>query len=590
MNTPGNIELAADLIHRGFDDYHQRFRAVTRRARKRFADRDWSGIRRDTADRLNLHGRYVGECIDQLRTEFGPRLEQEEFWRELKKTFTYEILGRDDFEIAQTYFNSIVRRIFLHTGVIPQIDYVAEDFPLPYSGWEMTSARTYAVREISEPVICKVLRNADLTHPFVDLEADSRAVTHRLQQGLLDHFGDKTIEALDVLRPVFVRNKAAYLIGRARRGNEVMPVVLSVLNEDRGLAVDAVLHTEKDLSILFSFARWYFHADVENPREVIGFLHSILPRKRIFELYISLGYNKHGKTEFYTDLMRTVRETEEEFIVAPGKPGLVMSVFTLPSYEFVFKVIRDDFPEQKSVTPDEVKEKYRHVLRHDRVGRLVDFQEFEFLEIPKSRFSPELLDELLTSAGRTVRLEGANVIVRHLYVGRRVTPLDLYLNTASPSDARAATIDWGYALKDLAAANVFAGDMLLKNFGVTRHGRVVFYDYDEICPLVDCRFRRIPPPRNDWDEMAAEPWFSVGPHDVFPEEFRSFLSLAPELHALFEERHGDLFATALWKELQERNRSGELIDFYPYDGALRLRPEAASAPTAANVGDSPGTA
>jgi isocitrate dehydrogenase kinase/phosphatase len=362
------------------------------------------------------------------------------------------------------------------------------------------------------------------------------------------------------------------MIGRVRRREQVMPLLLSVLNTDEGLVVDAVLHKQEDVSIVFSFARWYFHADVENPRAVIGFLHSVLPRKRVAELYISLGYNKHGKTELYNDLMTTIANTDEQFIIAPGKRGLVMAVFTLPAYEFVFKVIRDVFPSQKSVTPDEVRERYREVLQHDRVGRLVDFQEFEHLEFRRDLFSAELLEELVETAAGSIDIDGPNIIIRHLYVGRRVTPLDLFLRDAPPDAAEAAVIDWGFTLKDLAAANIFAGDMLLKNFGVTRHGRVVFYDYDEISPVTDCRFRKIPPPRSDWDELAPGPWFSVGTNDVFPEELRSFTLLDERLEAVFDRLHGDLFGVEFWRTMQNRHRSGEVIDFFPYEDGSRLRP------------------
>jgi isocitrate dehydrogenase kinase/phosphatase len=575
--------LAADLIAREFDAYHHRFRALTRRAKQRFEQRDWRGIRRNTVERLNLHGRSIADCFDLLRSELGPRLEQKELWVALKQSYAHTLLGRDDFELSQTFFNSLVRRVFPHAGVDPSIDYADDDFPLPYRGLEMASARTYAVREVEETVVQKVLENTGFTVSFHDLELDVRTATERIRRGLIETFGDTKIEALDILRPVFVRNKAAYVVGRARRGNAVMPLMFSILHRDAGLEVDAVLHTGEEVSVVFSFARWYFHAEVENPRAVIGFLHSILPRKRIAELYISLGYNKHGKTEFYRDLMATIAATDQRFVVAPGKPGLVMSVFTLPTYEFVFKVIRDCFPAPKSVTPEEVREKYSQVLHHDRVGRLVDFQEFEHLEFPRERFSPELLEELLRTASSTVEVVGDNVVIHHLYVGRRVTPLDLYLRATSPEKAAAAVIEWGLCLKDLAATNVFAGDMLLKNFGVTRHGRVVFYDYDDLCPLTDCEFRRIPPARSELDEMAAEPWFSVGQNDVFPEELRSFLTISPELFEIFNRRHDDLFGVDFWRRMQERNRRGEIIDFFPYEESRRLRQTPAERNTAART-------
>jgi isocitrate dehydrogenase kinase/phosphatase len=561
----------ADTIHWAFDDFHQRVRAVTHRVRQRFERCDWIGIRQDTVDRLGLHGRSIERTCNALREHLGDHLTERAVWRALKEDYHRAILGRNDYELALTFFNSLTRKVFTHVGVDPSIDFVADDIPLPYRGWEMASARMYAVRRVDPLVVRRVLEDAGFRIPFRDLEADARAAAAHIEAGLAEALGGAEIVALDVLRPVFFRNKAAYVIGRARTENRVVPVILAIVAADDRLSVDAVLTTEAEASVVFSFARWYFHAEVESPREVIGFLRSILPRKRISELYISLGYGNHGKTELYRDLVAQVAASDDPFVVAPGKRGLVMEVFTLKSFEFVFKVIRDRFPPQKSTTRERVIEKYRQVLQHDRVGRLIDFQEFEHLTFPRARFDPALLDELLRLAAGTVSVHGDDVIVRHLYVQRRVTPLDIYLRQAAPEAAEAAVLDWGRCLKDLAAADIFPGDILLKNFGVTRHGRVVFYDYDEFSPLADCHFRRIPTARNDQDEMSAEPWYTVAEGDVFPEELERFLGFDGHLREVFLRDHGNLFDPAYWRGVQERNQSGELIDFFPYSEARRLR-------------------
>ena len=193
-----------------------------------------------------------------------------------------------------------------------------------------------------------------------------------------------------------------------------------------------------------------------------------------------------------------------------------MAVFTLPAFNLVFKIIKDSFGAPKNTTRQAVMDKYHFVFVRDRVGRLADAQEFEHLEFPRRCFPDDLLAYLLAVAGETVRVEGDRVIVRHVYTERRVTPLNLFLRDAEPGAAREAVIEYGNAIKDLAAADIFTGDMLLKNFGVTRNGRVICYDYDELCLLSECRFRRIPPPTSIEEEFAAEPWFYVGEQDVFP--------------------------------------------------------------------------
>ena len=570
MDLPTIAARGADTIHWAFDDFHQRVRAVTHRVRQRFERCDWIGIRQDTVERLGLHGRSIAHTCDALREQLGDRLTERPVWGDLKEAYHRAVLGRNDYEIALTFFNSLTRQIFAHSGVDPAIDFVADDIPLPYRGWEMASARMYAVRSVDPLVVRRVLEDAGFRAPFRDLEADAGAAAERIEAGVRAALEGAEMVALDVLRPVFFRNKAAYVIGRARGEKRVVPVILAIVAGEDGLSVDAVLATEAEASVVFSFARWYFHAEVESPREVIGFLRSLLPRKRISELYNSLGYGNHGKTELYRDLVAQIAASDHPFVVAPGKRGLVMEVFTLPSFEFVFKVIRDRFPPQKTTTREKVMEKYRQILQQDRVGRLVDFQEFEHLTFPRARFDPALLDELLRHSADTVAVEGEAVIVRHVYVQRRVTPLDVYLRSEPAAAAEAAVLDWGRCLKDLAAANIFPGDVLLKNFGVTRHGRVVFYDYDEFSPLVDCHFRRVPSARNHQDEMSAEPWYSVAEGDVFPEELRRFLGFDGALREVFLREHGNLFDPEYWRCVQERNRSGELIDFFPYAEARRL--------------------
>lgn len=570
MDLPTIAARGADTIHWAFDDFHQRVRAVTHRVRQRFERCDWIGIRQDTVERLGLHARSIAHTCDALREQLGDRLTERPVWGDLKEAYHRAVLGRNDYEIALTFFNSLTRQIFAHSGVDPAIDFVADDIPLPYRGWEMASARMYAVRSVDPLVVRRVLEDAGFRVPFRDFDADAGAAAERIEAGVRAALEGAEMVALDVLRPVFFRNKAAYVIGRARGEKRVVPVILAIVAGEDGLSVDAVLTTEAEASVVFSFARWYFHAEVESPREVIGFLRSLLPRKRISELYNSLGYGNHGKTELYRDLVAQIAASDHPFVVAPGKRGLVMEVFTLPSFEFVFKVIRDRFPPQKTTTREMVMEKYRQVLQQDRVGRLVDFQEFEHLTFPRARFDPALLDELLRHSADTVSVEGEAVIVRHVYVQRRVTPLDVYLRSEPAAAAEAAVLDWGRCLKDLAAANIFPGDILLKNFGVTRHGRVVCYDYDELSGLDDCRFRRVPPARNHQDEMSAEPWYSVAEGDVFPEELRRFLGFDGALREVFLREHGELFDSEYWRCVQERNRSGELIDFFPYAEARRL--------------------
>ncbi|MEO1437218.1 MAG: bifunctional isocitrate dehydrogenase kinase/phosphatase, partial [Bacteroidota bacterium] len=346
---------------------------------------------------------------------------------------------------------------------------------------------------------------------------------------------------------------------------------LPLLNGEQGIHVDALLLDLDDVSSIFSYHRAYFLVDVDIVSETVDFLESILPTKNMSELYNSIGFEKHGKTVFYREYLRHMRQTEDQFIIAPGIKGMVMSVFTLPSLNMVFKIIKDKFDPPKKMTAQEVKSKYKLVNLHDRVGRMTDTHMFEHLVFEKSRFSPELLEELQNVIASKLTITAQTVEIDHLYVEKRMTPLNLFLETASEEDAKAAIDEYGKAIKQLASANIFPGDMLLKNFGVTRLKRVVFYDYDEIGFLTEFNFRYIPEPRDEYEEMSSTPFFHVNPNDIFPEEFRKFLMRAGHLRKFFESIHGDLFDAKYWRSIQEQLRAGVIVDVFPYKLEKRFK-------------------
>ncbi|MEE8134336.1 MAG: bifunctional isocitrate dehydrogenase kinase/phosphatase [Gemmatimonadales bacterium] len=561
---------SAEVIRRGFDAYEGSFQTITRRAPTRFAARDWAGMQTDASERLDVYSTKLGEVDNELRALLGQEVTDKRIWSAMRREYASGIAGYAAGELAETFFNSATRRVFSTAGVDAEIEFIDYAFArvAPFLG--RVTYHTYVRGDSTRDAIEALLDDRAFAVPYVDVAADADAVATRIEQAWDDGKAPMPFEDVEVLEPVFYRRKGAYLVGRVRGGNRVMPVVLALRNEKGGVTVDAVLLSERDVSIVFSFTRSYFHADVPRPYEIIEFLRSLMPCKPIAELYSALGYNRHGKTELYRDLQQHLSRTSDRFVVAPGTRGMVMVVFTLPSYDVVFKVIRDQFAPPKQTTQARVRDRYRLVFRHDRAGRLVDAQEFEHMSFDRTRFSDELLEELSTYAGKSVTINNDKVVIHHLYTERRVRPLDLYLKEMGSEACMRAALDYGQAIRDLAATNVFPGDLLLKNFGVTRNGRVVFYDYDELCLLDDCVFRDVPEPRYPEDELSAEPWYHVGRHDVFPEEFERFLQLSGTTRAVFLERHGTLFTRRGWADLQERLRHGEVLDLYPYSSEVRL--------------------
>jgi isocitrate dehydrogenase kinase/phosphatase len=562
--------LVAHAICAAYGAYQVQFEALTGRAMVRFEQREWPEMQSDAAERLNLYKQVVDRTVAQVRQMLADRVDERLVWASMKAVYSGLIAGRHDWEIAETFFNSITRRIFATVGVDAQIEFVDTDFDTPPTPAEAPVYRRYPWSVSLIGLIETILSAYPFAAGYAHIQRDARLAAAEITAHLQALGDSAPVEWIDMCRSVFYRNKGGYLVGRIVAGTRIVPLVLALLNTPQGVVIDAVLLTEPEVSILFSFTRSYFHVAVERPYDLVRFLRSIMPRKRVAELYIAIGYHKHGKTELYRDLLRHLATSTSQFEIAPGQHGMVMLVFTMSDYDLVFKVIKDRFDAPKDTTRQAVMEKYDLVFTHDRAGRLVDAQEFEHLQFDRRRFSAPLLDELQRLAAQTVIVEQARVIVTHAYLERRVTPLNLYVREADTAAAQAAVVDYGYAIKDLARTNIFPGDILLKNFGVTRHSRVVFYDYDELCLLTDCSFRSMPQPTSHEEEFAAEPWFSVGEYDIFPAELQRFLGLSGSLREVFERHHADIFSVAFWQQTQARLRAGEVLDIIPYDQRRRL--------------------
>lgn len=575
--APPTPEDGARLILRAFDDYLKRFSTITARSGERFNRRDWNGMQQDALERLYLYTDMINRSVAELKIRLSGISDRRSFVAEIKPLYARLLEDRDDGDIAESFFNSVMRNTFSTVGVNPKLEFVLPEFKVPevedrdclfcyLYAEEMKEKDETNVTDLSRRIIFDFGEEICFHSP----ERSIATIAAALERNLIEKTGSADIDAAEMIQSVFYRDKAAYLIGRIRAGDTVLPLVIALLSQPEGAVPDAVLLTAEEISILFSFTRAYFHVLIEKPAEMVNFLKAIIPLKRVSEIYTSIGFHKHGKAELFRELMRHLAATEDRFEIAPGERGMVMLVFTLPSFNVVFKVIKDHFDYPKQTTRDAVQNRYELVFRHDRAGRLVDAQEFKHMEFETARFSEDLLEEFRRNARNNVIIDGNRLIIEHLYTERRLTPLDIYLEAADEDAARDAVIDYGRCIRELAATNIFPGDLFLKNFGVTRHGRVVFYDYDELCLLNECNFRKMPASRRHDDEMAAETWFHVDENDVFPEEFRTFLRFPRDLAEVFETFHGDLYDVAFWRDTQAALRSGKVIHIFPYKPERRL--------------------
>ncbi len=589
----------AKALMDGFNRHYRLFRTESARAKHRFETADWHAQQRAQRERIEFYDLRVREASTRLEREYRAGEQPMDIWHQVKLHYIGLLVNHHQPELAETFFNSVTTKILHRTHFHNDFIFVRPAVSTEYIENSETEARPsyrayYPAPAALAATLMQALLDFDLRVPFDDLPRD----TERVAQALSLVLGEATLRAnfqVQVLTSLFFRNKGAYVVGKLINGFAEIPFALPILHVRASgqLAIDAVLSGEDDLLMLFSFARAYFMVDMEIPSAYVQFLRSMMPRKPRNELYSALGLAKQGKTLFYRDFLHHLRHSSDRFRIAPGIKGMVMLVFGLTSFPYVFKVIKDYYPPPKDTTREQIKGKYLLVKQHDRVGRMADTLEYSGVAFPRQRFDDELIAEIEKFAPSQLEVSDRDgdgqleVIIEHVYIERRMIPLNIYLQDAfdaggtNPADNNPAAlrareqiergvIEYGNAIKDLVAANIFPGDMLWKNFGITRHGKVVFYDYDEIEYITDCRFRQVPAPRNEEDEMSGEVWYSVGPKDVFPETFEPFLLGNPAVREIFMKHHADLLDAAFWQSHKERIQAGHVFDVFPYDRHKRF--------------------
>jgi isocitrate dehydrogenase kinase/phosphatase len=567
----------AQAMLEGFNRHYQLFRETSAAAKERFERADWHGQQHAQRDRIEFYDKRVDEGAERLQKEFNAGSLSMDTWQQVKLHYIGLLTNHHQPELAETFFNSVTTKI-LHRSyfnndfifVRPAIstEYIENDEPASLP----TYRAYYPTPETLRDTLLRIVHNFQLQRPFENLEHDIDQVLAAVMVQL-GEFRPRANFQIQVLSSLFFRNKGAYAVGKVINGFWELPFALPILHTPQGeLVIDAVLFGEDDLQMVFSFARAYFMVNMEVPSAYVQFLRSLMPRKPRSEIYSALGLHKQGKNLFYRDFLYHLRHSSDRFRVAPGIKGMVMLVFDLPSFPFVFKVIRDSYPPQKEgMTREIIKGKYFLVKTHDRVGRMADTLEYSNVAFPRARFEEDLIEELKRHCGSLIEEDGDDLVIRHLYIERRMVPLNIYLQDATREQIERAVIEYGNAIKDLVAANIFPGDMLFKNFGVARHGKIVFYDYDEIEYLTECNFRRVPSAPTEEDELSSEVWYRVGPKDVFPETFAPFLLGNPVIREVFMRHHADLLDAGFWQRHKERIQAGYVYDVFPYDPARRFR-------------------
>jgi isocitrate dehydrogenase kinase/phosphatase len=569
----------AGAVLKGFDRHFSIFTRITKGARERFESADWEAERTASRERIMFYDIRVKDAIRDLHKLFDLDRFNGALWFDVKREYIKLIQNHHQPELAETFYNSVFCALFHRDYFDNDYIFVRSVVSTEFIDSDVPSYHVYyPAKRGFRASIRQVLIDGGFSLPFENQDRDVRSIT----QALISETFPRPRRAhlnfqFQVISTLFYRNKAAYIVGKCINAEREIPFAIPILNNEKGaIFADTIIIGRRGLSRLFEFSYVYFMVDHPVPSSIVTFLRELMPSRSKEDLYSAIGLHKQGKTDFYRDFLHHLKHSEDELIFAPGIKGMVMAVFTLPSYPYVFKVIRDRFPPPKKVTRQQVQNTYHLVKQHDRVGRMSDILEYSHVALPRKRFSEDLLEELYETCEGSTSEEGEHIVIKHLYIERRMTPLNIAILRADDKYLDRLMRGYGLAIKELAGANIFPGDLLLKNFGVTGQGqgRVVFYDYDEICYLTECNFRKIPPPRYPEDEFSAEPWYSIGPRDIFPEEFATFIFSDDRTRKAFLKHHADLLDADFWTGKQENINAGIYEDVFPYPQRIRFRRDA----------------
>jgi len=573
MVNQDTVREVALNIANNYDQLLSDFNEITLCAKEYFEQRKYQELFSKQQARYRLYGKSVNTVLDKTQELLNNNIDNIDFWKAIKKEYSIVIKEKPHKLNSETFYNSITRKVFVDKSFNSDYEYFDYTDYKPMPKYDSEVFSVIECSHFSVVAIKQILQYFKFDIPFENIDRDAQRIFDEMATTIIHQKSNLFLDRIEVLKPVFYRNRGAFIVGRIFYKNWSMPIVIPLLNESNGIFVDSVIYIPAEISIIFSFTRASFFVHTKYPAQLIDYLKAMLTHKTVGELYDSIGYYRHGKTILYRDLMNYIHNHEDKFIIAPGIKGMVMAVFTLKYYNFVFKIIRDKFEAPKNCTRDFVVKKYEEVEINDRVGRMAYAHLFENLEFPRNLFTHELVKELTDSCKDTVEFKGDKVIIKHVYLERRMTPLNMYLSDTnhSPIDLCRVVLDYGFCVKELAAANIFPGDLLLKNFGVTRHGRVIFYDYDEIAKVTDCRFRRIPVQTDDDDIRGNHEMITAEANDIFPEEFKAFMAPDGPIGEIFLAEHNEIFDPKYWRDIQKRITAGENLSFYAYDQYKRFK-------------------
>lgn len=565
----------AAWLYQEYSRFYEEFLSNIDQAKIAFEERDFASSVRVSERRLSLYSASIVDVSERLRQAYPQIHADETLWQEVAANYSALISGEYAEDVGRAYLHSLRRRIY--QGEWRAEDYAFADMTPPGDEDLARVTRSYPLdAHMTAEVVAEILRIPGFKRDFADIDDDVARVMQRISDNLenLPRRPHKLIR-VDMIDAGFYRNRGAYLVGRLIFENDrFIPLILALLNDERGIYVDAVLTSVTYAHNIFSSTLANFH--VTNPcyHEVCALLKSIMPKRPLGLHYSTIGYNHLGKVAVMRELEAELLESENGLETAVGSPGTVAMGFAASNSAYSLKVIRDKPTAQYKWGEfgglESVIRKYTRVHEINRTGSMLDSIIYYKVRLDRSWFSPALLEDLLAHAAETVSLNGDDVIFKYLIVQIKLTPLPVYLENASDRQAETAITNLGYCIKNNAAANIYNRDLDARNYGISSYSKVYLFDYDALEILSDVKIR------TNLDREAGEEdipdWYFEDGVVFLPEELVSGLCIRQRgLCDYFTRRHANLLGTEYWTEIQQYIQQGRVPSVSVYPDNQRIR-------------------
>ncbi|MEN8130917.1 MAG: isocitrate dehydrogenase kinase/phosphatase AceK regulatory subunit [Pseudomonadota bacterium] len=539
------LDQVTETIHQQFLDYYGDFSKIAERAPALFMAGELDERLKDDLLRVQLYRLEIDQSVASAQAILGEVSYDCRRWNRMRQQFKKKYGD----ELANTYFTSVMRKVFAQKGISIEFgndgighrqiepDRIVRHYPFKRRA-HLGKAIQIALGDsvFSGSLSAKITQDTDVIVDIINEQLEKKV----------------DLTSMEVLRPTFFRGKGAYLVGQLRTKAEIIPVIFSVVHSPEGVQIDAVLvGYQATRSFLFSSTRSAFTVSTRHYRELYSFLQRLFPDENPAYIFDLIGFTHPAKISLLQQFRKITRTGERCQYVGTGPVDLV---FGLRGFPLVFKIIRRGLPDRESIIDNFIK-----VHAIDRLGQVLDSLDYRNLKFQRNHFSEELIEKLKEEQPEDVILTSEHIVLKRVYVARRIIAVSDYIRTASKKEVRQVLLGVGWNIKHLAAMGFLPRSLGLEHFGFTTWDRVVYLNN---ASLIDIRLFHF---RDQQDTTLGMERYSAD-----PAAFEQDLNIPQQHRDMFRAVHGDLYLPYFWEDRKIKVYNGQYPDIFPYPSRYRL--------------------